>query len=92
RIYAAPDLCQDARLRDRALSFLHDEMQLPFLQPDGRPVVSSCRLAAEEVAGEKALSRAQVEQIERRLEGMAARTEVATFEDLLVVARGLADS
>jgi HD superfamily phosphohydrolase len=91
RVYAVPELGENERVRDRVLSFLHDEMQLPFVLPDGRPVVSSNRLAAEEVAAEKRLQRPQIERIARQLEGVAARSETRTFEDLLQIARGLAE-
>ena len=95
RVYAAPELRADERMVNRLLSYIHDRMKLPFYKADGTPVISSNRLAAEEVASEVGtrLTREQVEQVAADLEQVAARSESdKTFEDLLASARALAET
>ena len=75
------------------LSFLQDEMKLPFVQPDGRPVVSSNRLAAEEAGqADRAWSALRSGRLKGNYRTLhAARSETQTFQDLRQVAQGLAE-
>lgn len=92
RVYASAAVAENQQTRDRVLAFLRDEMTLPFVQSDGRQVVSSNRLVAEEIAAPAGLSRHQIHIVERKLDQAAARSEASTFEDLLEVARAVAST
>lgn len=92
RVYASGDVAEDQQVRDRVLAFLRDEMTLPLVQSDGRHVVSSNRLAAEEIAVSAGLGRHQIQMVERKLDQAAARAEGRTFEDLLEMARTVAST
>jgi HD superfamily phosphohydrolase len=92
RVYAPATIRDDPSLRDRLLSFIQDQTGLPFIQSDGRRVISTNQLAAEEVVSAIGLERKKVEVITRRLEQVAARTEdVGTYEDLLTMARAIGE-
>lgn len=90
RVYASQAVAEDQQVRDRVLGFLRDEMSLPLVQSDGRQVVSSNRLAAEEIAPSAQLGRHQIQTVERKLDQVAARAEARTFADLLEIAHAVA--
>lgn len=90
RVYGGPGVQADTDKLHRVVSFLRDEMSLPFRYDDGRPAVSSITLAAEEAGRVHGLNRAQEVRLERALEQRAAKNE-ATFEDLVTAARLLAE-
>ena len=78
RVYVDPDLQSDPDTLSRIVSFLYDEMGLPFLYNDGRRAVSSSQLAAEEAATRLRLSRAATTGLEQDLKEHAAESKHST--------------
>ena len=91
RVYLDRDIQADTLKLSRIVSFLFDEMKLPFVYNDGRPAVSSNRLAAEDAASKLGLDRSAMSALETMLDQRAVRHE-NTFDDLLTHAQVIGQS
>ncbi len=84
RVYASAEVHEDADKREIVLAKLRDDMGLPFVDTDGRPVTDTSRLVAERIVSRHQLERSELAAIEDLT--AAARAEHLAFEDLELAA------